>query len=236
MVRKRKNDSRPKDDHQEGNGPGPQELAESQASAPIEDAASISAPQVEETEEPAGQQEVQPEPATLEGQLAQARRQAEEYLELAQRARAELINFKRRMEREQEENRRYAVESLIADLLPVMDSFAQALSSFASESDSDNPLLAGLRRTVAQFERVLRKYEVTRIGEVGIPLDAELHQPLHTEETEDVTVETVVEVYQPGVKIGDRVVRPATVKVLVPRGQPENAGPPQGEEKAPDEG
>ena|GEM_PF-1271421 len=210
MVRKRTNGSEHKGDVENGNGPGPQELTRPDAAPVSEEAGVPSVPVAEGAEAPL---------ATTEEQLAQARQQAKEYLELAQRGRAELINFKRRVEREQEENRLCAIEALIFELLPVMDSFAQAISTYACESDDDNPLLAGLRRTVAQFERVLAKYGVTRIVESGVPFDAELHQPLHTEESGDVSVDTVAEVYQPGVKVGGRIVRPATVRVLVPKAE-----------------
>ena len=213
MVRDQADESKQEAGAGAGNGLGPQDLAHAHASEPPDDAVSATVPSAEAAEPQ--------EAATIEEQLVQARQQADEYLELAQRARAELINFKRRVEREQHENRRYAIVSLVVDLLPVMDSSTQALDTFANESDRDNPLLAGLRRTAAQFEQVLAKYGVTRIGESGIPFNSELHQPLHSEESDDVSVETVAEVYRPGVKIGDRVLRPASVKVLVPKAESE---------------
>jgi len=232
MIPEGADETKRKADAASGNGPGPDELVPAEGAAPSEDEAPASMPSPEDVTEA--------EPASLEEQLARAREQSQEYLDLAQRARAELINFKRRMEREQEGTRRLAVEALIVDLLPVMDSFAHAVSAYASESDEDNPLLAGLRRTVAQFERVLAKYGVTPIAEAGVPFDAQLHQPLHKEESSDVNTETVGEIYQPGVRIGQRVVRPATVKVLLPEGDAESEeAPPQesdGDKDASDEG
>jgi len=156
----------------------------------------------------------------LEDELLEAREEAAKYLDLAQRAQAELINFRKRVENERAEVRKYATEEVVAELMPVRDSLAQAVQVYGDVPEGDNPLLDGVRRTIVMLDRVLGRHGVQIIAEADVPFDAELHQALLTEPSASVTVETVSEVYQPGVRIGERVVKPAMVKVLVPATSP----------------
>ncbi|OGK12321.1 MAG: nucleotide exchange factor GrpE [Candidatus Riflebacteria bacterium RBG_13_59_9] len=166
---------------------------------------------------------------SLEAELGQAIENANKYLDLAQRTQADLVNYRKRVESERLETRRFAIEDLIVDLMPVMDSLTQAAQVYNNVADSDNPLLDGVRRTISVLNKVLGKHGSQIIAEDDVPFDPTLHQPLLTETSDTVTTETVVEIYQQGVRIGDRVVKPAMVKVLVPLAQ-EPEEPPQPEE------
>jgi molecular chaperone GrpE len=141
---------------------------------------------------------------------------AGEYLDLAQRKEAELRNFRKRVEQDLEEARRYAAENLLADLFPALDGLAQAARTYKDAPDGENPLLDGVRSTVKTLERALLKHGIEKIDAAGVPFDAELHQPLQVETSADVQVETVAEVYVQGYKLGDMVLKPAMVRVVQP--------------------
>ena len=141
---------------------------------------------------------------------------AGEYLELAQRKEAELRNFRKRVEQDLEDARRFAAENLLSDLFPALDGLAQAASTYKDTPDGENPLLDGVRSTVKTLERALLKHGIEKIDAAGVPFDAELHQPLQVETSEDVQEETVVEVYVQGYKLGDVVLKPAMVRVAKP--------------------
>lgn len=167
-------------------------------------------------------QEAAEEPACEDAQaeLERAQKDAAENLELAQRLQAELINYRKRVEREREESRKYAVESLVEKLIPVLDSLEQAAQMYADTPDGANPLLDGVRRTRLLMAKVLGEHGVDLITEAGVLFDPNLHMPLRTLESDEVASDTVESVYQPGIKIGDRVIRPATVSLLMPKALP----------------
>jgi molecular chaperone GrpE len=152
----------------------------------------------------------------LREQLESAKALAEEYKELAQRMRAELINYRKRVEAERAEQRKYAIEQFIADLLPALDSLAQAEQLYAKTADGENPLLDGMRKTLKQMHKVFAQYGVEAISEANVPFDGNLHMALMIDESPEVVMPTVAEVYQQGIRIGGRVIKPAMVKVLTP--------------------
>jgi molecular chaperone GrpE len=172
----------------------------------------VETPQPEPVEEPACED--------AQAELERAQRDAAENLELAQRLQAELINYRKRVEREREESRKYAVESLVVRLIPVLDSLEQAAQMYADTPDSANPLLDGVRRTRDLMARVLGEHGVDLITQAGVLFDPNLHMPLRTLESDEVESDTVDSIYQPGIRMGDRVIRPATVSLLIPKALP----------------
>ncbi len=148
--------------------------------------------------------------------LDAARQLAAEYLDIAQRTRAELINYRKRVEAERQEQQRYSIEQVVIDLLPVLDSLAQAEQLYKNVVEGENPLVDGVRKTIKLFAKALTKHGAELISEAGVPFDGNLHMALMTDESADVQEPTVSEVYQQGIRIGDRVVKPAMVKVLTP--------------------
>ena len=170
------------------------------------------ADRAEDTQVPSG-----PE---LLGELERARQEAAANLELAQRSQADLANFRRRVEQEREEIRKYAIESLVVKLIPVLDSLEQAAQMYADTPDGHNPLLDGVRKTRDLLAKVLGEHGVELILEAGVSFDPNLHMPLRTQESSEVDRDTVESIYQPGIKLGKRVIRPATVSVLMPKALP----------------
>ncbi len=193
-----------------------------------------SAPKSEPDEMPEGADEVtnddedalEPEaddlPAAIESEasvfleLEKARAEAGEYLQLAQRAQADLINYRKRVESEHETYKQFAIEDLIFELVPVLDSLAQAEHMYKDIAHGENPLLDGVRKTREMLMKVFMEHGIEMISEAKVPFNPSMHQPLHSEASPDVVVEMVAEVYQQGVRIADRVIKPAMVKVLTP--------------------
>jgi len=141
---------------------------------------------------------------------------AAEYLALAQRREAELQNYRKRVEKDMADARRFAVESLLSDLFPSFDGLAQAIETYKDTPDGDNPLLDGVRRTSRSLESALMKHGIEKINEAPVPFDPELHQALNVEQSNDVDVDTTAEVYVDGYRLGDTVLKPAMVRVVKP--------------------
>lgn len=161
-------------------------------------------------------------PAAIESEasvfleLEKARAEAGEYLRLAQRAQADLINYRKRVESEHETYKQFAIEDLIFELVPVLDSLAQAEHMYKDIAHGENPLLDGVRKTREMLMKVFMEHGIEMISEAKVPFNPSMHQPLHSEASPDVVIEMVAEVYQQGVRIADRVIKPAMVKVLTP--------------------
>lgn len=150
---------------------------------------------------------------------ADLEQQAGEYLELAQRREAELQNYRKRVEKDMADARRFAVESLLSDLFPSLDGLAQAIETYKDTPDGDNPLLDGVRRTIRSLESALLKHGIEKINEAPVPFDPELHQALNVEESADVDEDTTAEIYVEGYRLGDTVLKPAMVRVVKPEEQ-----------------
>jgi molecular chaperone GrpE len=147
---------------------------------------------------------------------ADLEQQAGEYLELARRREAELQNYRKRVEKDMADARRFAVESLLSDLFPSLDGLAQAIETYKDTPDGDNPLLDGVRRTIRSLESALLKHGIEKINEAPVHFDPELHQALNVEQSADVDADTTAEIYVEGYRLGDTVLKPAMVRVVKP--------------------
>ena len=148
----------------------------------------------------------------LNRELDETKRLGNENFELAQRSQAELANFKRRSKQEIEEFRKRAIDNLLYDLLPVLDSLEKAVWSIP-KGEEDLPIHDGIRRTLQLFLNTLGKYNVEAISTDGVPFNPEIHSPLHVEETEEYEDNTVIHVYQSAYLLAGKLVRPAMVKL-----------------------
>jgi molecular chaperone GrpE len=162
----------------------------------------------------------QDQPPTPEEEPAAPEDLAERLLELAQRKEAELQNFRKRAAKDKEDARRFAVEGLLFDLFPALDGLSQAAHTFKDTPPGENPLLDGVRSTIRSLEEALKKHGIEKISEAGVTFDPNLHQPLTVEEAEDAESEVVAEVYTEGFRYGDKILKPAMVKVIKPAAAP----------------
>lgn len=122
-----------------------------------------------------------------------------------QRVHAEYANYRKRIERDRGTMQQTAVASALVELLPVLDDIERA-----REHDE----LDGAFRTVGEaLESVLAKLGLEKFGSSGEEFDPTVHEALTSEESDDVSTPTVTTVYQPGYRLGDRILRPARVAV-----------------------
>jgi len=141
--------------------------------------------------------------ADLEAQLAQEK-------DKALRAWAELENYKRRKETEFDSARRYAIEKLVLDLLPIIDNFDRAMDSVVDVSDG---WLSGLQMIRKQLSDALEKVGVTPIEALDAPFDPTYHMAVSTQSKEGVPSNHVIQVFQHGYLLHGKVIRPAMVVV-----------------------
>ncbi len=148
----------------------------------------------------------------LAADLTAARAAAEERLADLQRLQAEYVNYRRRVERDRDVARDLAVAGVLESLLPLLDDVHLARQHGDLES---GPFAA----IADKLETTLTRFGLARYGEPGETFDPTVHEALmHTEAelAEGTTDTTVVQVLQPGYKIGERVLRPARVAVADP--------------------
>jgi len=127
------------------------------------------------------------------------------------RAIADFDNFRKRTEREKADFFRYAVATVLKDILPVLDNFDRALEH-AEEGDEFHK---GVHLIYKQLFEVLQKHGLKPIDQMSVTFDPNIHEAVIREEDPSVPNHTVVAVLQRGYHLHDRLLRPALVKVAV---------------------
>jgi molecular chaperone GrpE len=148
----------------------------------------------------------------LRSRLQTAEQKRDEYLELAQRTRADFENYQKRMKRDLAEERRYAQAPLAADLLAALDNLERAIA-VAEQAGEKGPLVQGVAMVQTQLLDILRRHGITRIEALSRPFDPNLHQAVMQQPSQEHPPMTVLQVLEPGYVIHDRVLRPARVAV-----------------------
>lgn len=149
----------------------------------------------------------------LQAELVACREEVEKQKDLYLRNRAENENFRRRMQREKEELAKFANESILREILPVIDNLERAVSH-AKETEGDaSTLVEGVEMTLSQFQGVLSKFNVSIVDAKGTPFDPACHEAMGQIERDDCDANTVVEVMQGGYMLNGRLLRPALVMV-----------------------
>ena len=138
---------------------------------------------------------------------------------------AELENFKKRATREKDEAVRFANESLVRDLLPVIDNLERAVAH-AQGGGNGKPLVEGVEMVLKGLLDVLAKHGVAQISAVGQPFDPEKHEAMAQVESENHAPNTVIEEHHKGYLLKDRLLRPAlvTVAMLLKTREKKNGG------------
>lgn len=152
--------------------------------------------------------------ADLEAQLKQAQAQAAEYLDGWQRARAEFANFRRRAEKEREEISQNTIIEWWGRLLPVIDDFERAVA-LVPEDRRDDELIKGFGLIYRKLTTLLESAGLKPIDPLGQPFDPTYHEALGRDEAGEVPSGHITLVLQKGYLCGERVVRPALVRVAV---------------------
>lgn len=124
---------------------------------------------------------------------------------------AEFENFKKRSERERLTSIRFANETLLSDLLPVIDHLEAAIS--AATNHSAENIVSGVQLVLKQFKDVVAKAGLKEFSSLGLPFNPNLHEALAQRESAEHEPSTVIEEFQKGYMLNDRLVRPARVVV-----------------------
>jgi len=175
---------------------------------------------VSETERPDVVTEADLASEEVETELAEARRKAEEYLSDLRRVAADFDNYRKRVARDAQRQAAHATESVVQELLPVLDNLERALD--ASEHHEEAKVTEGVRLVQQQLTDVLARRGLEEIEAApGETFDPHVHEALSHEPSEHPDG-MIAAVWQRGYRLGDHVVRPA--RVVVSSGQPEEAG------------
>ncbi len=147
----------------------------------------------------------------LNVKLEEAEARAGDYLQSLQRERASFQNYRKRVEQERSEQGRVITGTVLAKLLPVLDDFYRAMD-VVPEAQRDQ-WFEGITLILRKFERLLDNEGVTEIEALGQPFDPNVHEAIGVDSTTGAPSGTVTAVMQRGYRIGDRVLRPAMVRV-----------------------
>lgn len=161
---------------------------------------------------PGGEQE-SPEQAVarLSAELAAQQAETERIRDLYLRERAEMENFKKRIQRDHSESLRYAAAQLTRDLADVIDNLERAVD--AASGGNGQPLVDGVRLVLQGALDALARHGITRIDATGEAFDPSRHEAVASVPTPDAEPNRVLQQFQPGYALHDRVVRPAKVSV-----------------------
>jgi molecular chaperone GrpE len=161
----------------------------------------------------------------LEAKLEAKEKESVENYDRLLRASAEFDNFKKRSSREMEEFRKFANQSLIKEMLSVVDNLELAMNSTNGHKTIDKDLLQGLEMTHKEILKVFEKFNVKPIDAKGQPFDPTFHEAVMQEETSDSPKNTVINELQRGYMIHDRLLRPSMVVVAKPKENNEGEKP-----------
>lgn len=178
--------------------------------------ATIAEEVVEKVEEATKVEEVT-ELEALRQELEKAKAQAAEYLEGWQRARAEFANYKKRNEQERQELSKLANATLITRLLPIFDDFERAFQTLP-RSLLNLTWIDGIALIYRKLQAILEAEGLTLIETEGQSFDPLLHEAVTYEESAEHDEGQIIGEVQKGYKLGDRVLRPALVRVA--KGKP----------------
>lgn len=151
----------------------------------------------------------------VEAELQKVKAERDALLDRLARAQAEFDNARKRAAKEQQDFRDFASVDTIKSLLPVIDSFERALQAKSEPSD----FRAGIELIYKQLQDALAKLGVKPIAAKGEPFDPRVHEAIEMVETSDVPDHQVIEEWQRGYKLKERLLRPAMVKVAKNPGQ-----------------
>lgn len=201
-----------------GDDSGDDEVIEIVDDSETGEAESVAEPAEERVEE----EDADPGASAVEDLLEEALREKEELQDRCMRALADLDNYRKRVEREREEQRLRISIGLIQEILPALDDLGRALSQPA-----DAPgFREGIELIQKQFDEALKRLGIEPIDALGESFDPVYHEALSAEPREGFEPNTVIEEIRKGYTLGGRVVRPSLVKVVIaaPQERSGNAG------------
>ncbi len=172
---------------------------------------------VQDGEENVGGNDADAKIALLENELAAVRQEKDGFYNQMLRTQADFENYKRRSRQEFEQLCLFAGEELMKKILPVLDSMERAIACFDSASENACNWQEGVELTLRQFQSILKTDGLEEVPAVNELFDPQLHEAVLQEESDNFEHTTVVEQMQKGYKYKGKLIRPALVKVAVPK-------------------
>jgi len=129
------------------------------------------------------------------------------------RTQAEMQNLRRRVDRDVENAHKFALEKFVGELLPVVDNLERALDALDADDENLSAAREGIELTLKSFLGVLDGHKVKQVEPTGEHFNPDFHQAISMVPNPDVAANTVMEVFQKGYTLNDRLVRPARVVV-----------------------
>jgi molecular chaperone GrpE len=180
-------------------------------------------PQAEETDDPAPEgaaddpsanEDGEQDPlAALQAQIESMTQERSALYDQLLRRQAEFENYRRRIDRERSESYARARAEVVLELLPVVDNFERAISSLEKSGGDAESLRHGVELIHKQFKDALTKFGLEPVESVGQAFDPHVHEAVTIEPTDKHKENTVIEEFQRGYKLGEKLLRPAKVKV-----------------------
>lgn len=159
----------------------------------------------------------QAESRLLEDELQKAKGERQELYDLMARRQADFENYRKRMERERGETYNRVAGEVASQILPVLDNLQRAVAAEArfegSESKEFRDFLHGVELISRQLNGVLENLGIVPVESVGHSFDPHVHEAVATEQTDEFEPDTITQEIQRGYRIGDKLLRPAMVKV-----------------------
>jgi len=151
--------------------------------------------------------------ARLEADLADAQDKVKEQQDSVVRAAAEVENIRRRAAQDVEKAHKFALEKFSNELLPVIDNMDRAIEFSDKENEDIKPVIEGIELTRKSLVDALAKFGVEQVDPQGEKFNAEFHQAMSMQPSEEVEPNTVIAVMQKGYTLHGRLLRPAMVMV-----------------------
>jgi molecular chaperone GrpE len=149
----------------------------------------------------------------LREQLAAATAKADEHWERLLLMQADMENQRKRSAREVSNARKFALEGVVNDLLPVKDSLEMGITAAQQEDAAIEKIIEGSELTLKMLAQAFEKYNIIEIDPVDMKFDPEFHQAMSMQEIEGREPNTVASVLQKGYTLNERLIRPALVMV-----------------------
>lgn len=191
----------------------PNKTKEKQAEIHQEEEEIFDAQELSEIEEVEQSEHTVEEETTVETLQEELQKLKAQFDDALLREKAELENFKKRMRTDQETTLKYASQSLIVNILPILDGLDKALEHVDNQSEEVKTFVKGFEMIYQLLLQTLRSEGLEEIESVGKTFDPYLHQAIAQVETDEYEDNIITEVMQKGYKLKDRVIRPAMVKV-----------------------
>lgn len=158
--------------------------------------------------------EVTDEIESLKDALSAARKEAADNYDRFLRLGAEFENYKKRVQRQMDDHRKYSNTELIKDLLPVVDNLERAIAAYHdNRANIESCMVEGVEMTLKEVLNILEKHNATQVEAQGKPFDPNYHEAVMQEESEQHPENTVINELQKGYLLHDRLIRPSMVVV-----------------------